>query len=54
MHVADIRATARGDRGRRTPAFGNEDGVGIEFTTLAPLGERVDRNRRFHQPGRDG
>ena len=23
-------------------------------TTLAPLGERVARNRRFHQPGRDG
>jgi hypothetical protein len=25
-----------------------------EFTALAPLGERVARNRRFHQPGRDG
>jgi hypothetical protein len=22
--------------------------------SLAPLGERVARNRRFHQPGRDG
>jgi hypothetical protein len=25
-----------------------------KFTALAPLGERVARNRRFHQPGRDG
>jgi hypothetical protein len=25
-----------------------------KLTTLAPLGERVARNRRFHQPGRDG
>ena len=24
------------------------------FTALAPLGERVARNRRFHQAGRDG
>jgi len=26
----------------------------FEFTTLAPLGERVDRTRRFLQPGRAG
>jgi hypothetical protein len=26
----------------------------LEFASLAPLGERVDRSRRFHQPGRDG
>ena len=26
----------------------------VDFTTLAPLGERVDRLRRFHQPGREG
>jgi hypothetical protein len=26
----------------------------FEFIALAPLGERVDRNRRFHQPGRAG
>ena len=26
----------------------------FDFTTLAPLGERVDRNRRFLQPGRAG
>jgi hypothetical protein len=25
-----------------------------KFTPLAPLGERVARSRRFHQPGRDG
>ena len=25
-----------------------------KLTALAPLGERVARNRRFHQPGRDG
>ena len=25
-----------------------------KFIALAPLGERVARNRRFHQPGRDG
>jgi hypothetical protein len=27
---------------------------GLEITSLAPLGERVARDRRFHQPGRDG
>jgi hypothetical protein len=26
----------------------------FELTTLSPLGERVARNRRFLQPGRDG
>ena len=26
----------------------------FEYTPLAPYAERVDRNRRFHQPGRDG
>jgi len=26
----------------------------VDFTTLAPWGERVDRIRRFHQPGREG
>jgi hypothetical protein len=26
----------------------------FEFLALALLGERVDRHRRFHQPGRDG
>jgi hypothetical protein len=25
-----------------------------KFTSLAPLGERVDCSRRFHQPGQDG
>ena len=30
------------------------NGGRFELTALAPLGERVDRNRRFHQPGRDG
>ncbi len=25
-----------------------------KFIALAPLGERVDCNRRFHQPGQDG
>jgi hypothetical protein len=30
------------------------EGGRFEFTTLAPLGERVDRIRRFLQPGRDG
>ena len=26
----------------------------VDFTSLATLGERVDRIRRFHQPGRAG
>ena len=26
----------------------------LELTALAPVGERVARNRRFHQPGRVG
>jgi pantoate--beta-alanine ligase len=28
--------------------------IDLEFTALSPLGERVDRNRRFLQPGRAG
>ena len=28
--------------------------VWFEITSLAPLGERVARNRRFHQSGREG
>jgi hypothetical protein len=28
--------------------------ISRKFTALAPLGERVDCNRRFHQPGQDG
>jgi hypothetical protein len=27
---------------------------GIESPTIAPLGERLNRKRRLHQPGRDG
>jgi hypothetical protein len=27
---------------------------GFGFPALAPLGERVARRRRFHQPGREG
>ena len=37
-----------------SPLGGEDAGAEVENMALSPLGERVARDRRFHQPARDG